>query len=45
MSDGDQERLINWGYALCDAAVRRHVDGFQAAPAPSGFPYPQTGLG
>jgi len=21
-----QERLINWGYAVCDAAMRRHVD-------------------
>jgi NTE family protein len=21
-----QERLINWGYAVCDAALRRHVD-------------------
>ena len=21
-----QERLINWGYAVTDAAVRRHVD-------------------
>jgi NTE family protein len=20
-----QERLINWGYAICDAAMRRHV--------------------
>jgi NTE family protein len=21
-----QERLINWGYAVCDAALRKHVD-------------------
>lgn len=33
-----QERLINWGYAICDAAVRRHVD--ERLPAPVGFPYP-----
>ena len=33
-----QERLINWGYAVTDAAVRKHVD--PAAPKPSGFPYP-----
>ena len=32
-----QERLINWGYAVCDAAMRRHV--VPAAPAPARFPY------
>lgn len=26
MDDALQERLINWGYAVCDAALRRHVD-------------------
>ena len=34
-----QERLINWGYAVCDAAMRRHVDG--SLPAPTAFPYPR----
>ncbi|MFZ2089792.1 MAG: patatin-like phospholipase family protein [Desulfobaccales bacterium] len=38
-----QERLINWGYAVCDAAMRRHVD--QGAPVPAGFPYPAAGVG
>jgi NTE family protein len=38
-----QERLINWGYAVCDAAMRKHVD--VALPAPAGFPYPQSGVG
>jgi NTE family protein len=38
-----QERLINWGYAICDTAMRKHV--VTAAPAPSGFPYPTSGLG
>jgi len=33
-----QERLINWGYAVCDAAMRRHVE--PGLPAPAGFPYP-----
>jgi NTE family protein len=33
-----QERIINWGYAVCDAAIRTHVD--QTAPLPPGFPYP-----
>ena len=33
-----QERLINWGFAVSDAALRKHFDpGF---PVPGGFPYP-----
>ncbi len=32
-----QERLINWGYAVCDAAMRKYVD--TTLPAPDGFPY------
>jgi NTE family protein len=27
-----QERLINWGYAVCDAALRKHVDPTLAVP-------------
>lgn len=38
-----QERLINWGYAVCDAAMRAHVDA--TLPAPAGFPYPKEGVG
>jgi NTE family protein len=26
MSDADQEALINWGYAVCDYAIRAHLD-------------------
>jgi NTE family protein len=37
-----QERLINWGYAVCDAALRKHVDPQVAKPA--GFPYPDRGV-
>jgi NTE family protein len=37
-----QERLINWGYAVCDAALRKHVD--PAIPRPAGFPYPAAGV-
>lgn len=37
MPDEMQERLINWGYAVCDAALRRHVDSSLAVPG--GFPY------
>lgn len=37
-----QERLINWGYAVCDAAMRRHVEpGTTSRPA---FPYPNRGV-
>ena len=38
-----QERLINWGYAACDAALRSYVS--RAWPAPRDFPYPSTGVG
>jgi NTE family protein len=38
LDDVVQERLINWGYAVCDAALRRHVD--PAVRKPAGFPYP-----
>jgi NTE family protein len=38
-----QERLINWGYAVCDAAMRRWVEPDAAAPA--AFPYPEAGVG
>ena len=37
-----QERLINWGYAVCDAAMRKHVD---ILAKPSSFPYPEVGVG
>jgi NTE family protein len=38
-----QERLINWGYAICDTAMRKWVDG--ALSTPGGFPYPASGIG
>ena len=38
-----QERLVNWGYAICDAALCAHVD--PTLPPPVGFPYPQSGVG
>ena len=40
MDDLLQERLINWGYAVCDAAIRKHVEG--RPPAPRDFPYPEA---
>jgi NTE family protein len=33
-----QERLINWGYAICDTAVRKHFR--QPNEPPAEFPYP-----
>lgn len=43
MDDALQERLINWGYAICDAGMRRWVEPDAAAPAD--FPYPAAGVG
>lgn len=41
MNNTLQERLINWGYAVCDAAMRKHVD----TSLPKGkFPYPNSGV-
>ena len=37
-----QKRLINWGYAVADAAVRAHFNG--QLPPPIGFPYPESAL-
>ena len=37
-----QQRLVNWGYAVSDAAIRRYVQ----PGAPIGkFPYPNAGVG
>lgn len=40
LSQEHQERLINWGYAVCDAAVRRHWPP-ENPPAPE-WPYPAS---
>jgi hypothetical protein len=37
-----QERLVNWGYAICDTAMRKHVETGAARPA--GLPYPEAGI-
>jgi NTE family protein len=37
-----QERLINWGYAVCDAALRKHLQ--PSLPRSAGFPYPGAGV-
>jgi NTE family protein len=42
LDDTLQEQLINWGYAVCDAALRKHVE--PTLPKPSTFPYPNAGV-
>lgn len=42
MPDDLQERLINWGYAICDIALRSWSDG--TLPRPAEFPYRDRGL-
>jgi NTE family protein len=41
VDDTVQQRLLNWGYAICDAAMRSHV--VPMAP-PGRFPYPAVGV-
>jgi len=38
-SDRDQENLINWGYAVCDYAIRAYVD--KSITAATKWPYPR----
>ena len=42
LGDTLQEQLINWGYAICDAALRAHVD--TTLTAPDDFPYPAAAV-
>lgn len=37
-----QQRLVNWGYGICDAAIRKHVN--TALPAPTNFPFKGAGV-
>ncbi|UVT18592.1 MAG: patatin-like phospholipase family protein [Nitrospira sp.] len=37
-----QERLINWGFAVCDAALRTHV--WPDMNKPDALPYPASGI-
>ena len=43
LDDTEQERLINWGYAICDTALRRWVRTDLARP--EALPYPTAGVG
>lgn len=40
LDDLTQDRLINWGYAVCDAALRAHVN--PKLKPPKDFPYPAS---
>jgi len=40
-TDEEQRRLINWGYALTDAAVRKRVEPSQMKPS---WPFPEWSL-
>jgi NTE family protein len=41
MSVETQNQLMNWGYAVCDAAVRKHTPQFIASGSPAAkFPFP-----
>jgi NTE family protein len=39
-----QERLINWGYAISDAGVKKHLETTKPPP-PAALPYSSSGLG
>jgi NTE family protein len=43
LDDTTQERLVNWGYGICDTAIRRWVD--DTLTPPESFPYAASGLG
>jgi len=37
-----RRKLINWGYAICDAGIRSWLE--DTLPPPKGFPYPDEGV-
>jgi NTE family protein len=41
LSQERQNRLVNWGYAVCDAAMRAHVLPPPPSKPPPGFPFPE----
>lgn len=43
MPQEQRRRLVNWGYAVCDAALRRYVDPSLDDPPPA-FPHPKEGV-
>jgi NTE family protein len=45
LPDVTQERLINWGYAVCDAGMRAHPLRHVPDLPPPRFPYPASAVG
>lgn len=41
IDDDTQERLLDWGYAVCDAGVRAHMGAPEQHVPAARFPYPQ----
>ncbi|MCT7658304.1 patatin-like phospholipase family protein [Mycobacterium deserti] len=39
LSDAQQDRLINWGYVICDAGLRSHMPHSVKQPAKTALPY------
>lgn len=44
-SESEQCQLINWGYALCDAAVRKYAPQLAPGAGAPAWPYPHYQLG
>ena len=42
MKERTQQRLVNWGYAVADAAVRAY---YRPSDPPADFPYPKAKVG
>lgn len=40
-TEEEQDRLMNWGYAVCDAAIRRHAPQLVTRPTPPEQPRPR----
>ena len=43
-SEHEQGELMNWGYAVTDAAARSHIPGFAGLERPPYLPFPAQGL-
>ncbi|MEI7701261.1 MAG: patatin-like phospholipase family protein [Planctomycetia bacterium] len=44
MSELLQKQLVNWGYAVCDAGVRKHAANLPTTAAPARFPFAEAGV-
>jgi len=40
----DQDKIVNWGYAICDGAMRKY-GGIDPTLKPKQFPFPEVGVG